>query len=335
MILGEKKEELTSENVLKHISPYDIFRYYLGNFEIGEVFCNPMRKEKNPSMQVNMTHDGLLFLDYGDSFYRGNCFHLVQKYYRCDYNKALEHIDNDFNLGIRNSKIEKSNIITWNAPKELKVTKLPPVIHIKTKKFNKDELKWWNLYYQDISDLKRENIHAPKEIWINGKRQTIKASDLIFCYFYPKIGRWKIYTPTAEDKKLRWFSNVPFNYCDGLENINGCRIGYLEKSKKDSMVLQKALSTTCVANIQAENEYSISTEALEHFDKNCEIKVAVMDSDEVGKRVSRFLTSQHGYVHCNVPDKYLKSNANDFAALAHKYGLEKVTDHFRSKNLLP
>jgi hypothetical protein len=333
MELGEKKTELTAESVLERTTTFSIYRHFLGDFKVGEPFCNPIRKEKHPSFQVNLTSEGLLHLDYSVSTFRGNCFQLVQQIYGCNYNTALEIIDRDLNLGIRNKVTNKSPII-FHQPKDLIITKLPPKIHIKTRKFNKTELKWWNMYYQDLSDLKRENIYAPKEIWINDRRAAIKESDLKFCYFYPEIGRWKIYTPTATDKKLKWFSNVPFNYCTGLKDIKGCKFGFLQKSKKDNMVTKKALSISCVADIQAENEQSLSIETIEHFNNNCEFPVSCMDPDPVGKRVSWYLTNNYGWKHCNVPDKYMKSGCTDFADMALRYGIDKVTEHFKSKGFL-
>ena len=38
------KTFINEENLLKFVSDYDIFKYYIGNFKIGQAFNSPDRK---------------------------------------------------------------------------------------------------------------------------------------------------------------------------------------------------------------------------------------------------------------------------------------------------
>jgi hypothetical protein len=99
------------------------------------------------------------------------------------------------------------------------------------------------------------------------------------------------------------------------------------------MVLKTALQTDCIAAIQAENKYAITGELLESF-KTCKKSVVVMDNDTIGKNISKWLTDNHGFIHCNLPDEYLLEGLTDFSDLTWKYGIDKVVEHFKKKKIL-
>ena len=45
MITGVKRLDLDEriDRIFRTVTDYDIYRLYLGPFEIGELFCNPLR----------------------------------------------------------------------------------------------------------------------------------------------------------------------------------------------------------------------------------------------------------------------------------------------------
>ena len=90
--------------------------------------------------------------------------------------------------------------------------------------------------------------------------------ELIFCYYYPEIQNWKIYRPLA-DKKKKWFTNVPFDYIEGMNRLNNCDIAFISKSKKDYMVLKKALGLSCIIISQAEDLSCFNEQTIEILKK--------------------------------------------------------------------
>lgn len=342
MIKGKKKGQLTKEKILERISGYDIYRFYHGNFKVNQVSVNRHRGEVNPSLIIgNKISDQLTHKDFGDYSWRGDAFHFVEQVHGCDFLTALKIIDRDFNLGLGGGKVvEGRKIVTWSQPEVL--TKRPPVFDIVTlPTLTNEGWKYWNRHYQGEEDIRRENIFMPKEIWRNKKKMYL-GTLLTFCYWYPEVG-WKIYRPFAEKRikntpihKWKWDTNLPFDYVENLGNVeNGCKIALLGKSKKDRMVIMKALETQCIANIQAEDPSCISQITLEVF-KNVENRYAVMDNDKKGVEVSWWLTNQHGFKHCNVPYEMLDKTGNkitDFAHMAESNGLQSVRDHFKNKGI--
>lgn len=343
MVKGKQKVLLNREEILKRITTYDIYRFYHGNFKINEVTVNRHRGEKNPSLIIgNKLTSELTHKDFGDYRWRGDAFHFVEQLHNCDYYTALSIIDRDFNLGILSQPIKGRKIVTWNQPVE-SIIKPPPFFQIVTlSKMTKEGLDYWGKYYQGEEDIKRENIYIPKEIWRN-RRKMYLGNLLTFCYYYPDINKWKIYRPFAPIKEKdtpmhlwKWDTNLSFDYVENLGNMENCvENGFLTKSKKDRMVLMKALDTQCIASIQAEDPACVSPKCIEVFSK-IDKKYAVMDNDKKGKECSWFLTKEHGFKHVNVPDKYLTGTpkCTDFPDLAYNYDLETVTNHFKQKKII-
>jgi hypothetical protein len=339
----KKRNENVKEKILNKIGEYDIYRFYFGEFRINRRVNNHLRGEKTPSFIIGNKYNNLNHFDFGEKYWRGDCFDLVQQINYCDFNTSLKIIDKDFGLGLFDSKVEvkTKEVITWKKPVSVQNVK-PPLIQITTRKFNKKELDYWDQYYIGLDELKSENIYVPKSIYINGERKKFYEKELTFCYFSPEIQKWKIYCPESPEMvfikngqavKLnkKWYSNIPFNYVEHLEKIENCDTVFIAKSKKDLLVLRKALETNCIIITQAEDPSCFSEELIQQIKTNSKTQVTVFDVDKKGKESSMWLTENYGFKHCNVPDIYLDKGITDFADLAREEGLNKVTKHFKEK----
>jgi hypothetical protein len=345
MVKGKRKVSITVEDILKRVSTYDTYRFYQGPFKVNTVCVNKLRGEKDPSLIIgNKITNELTHKDFGDYSWRGNCFNFVQQANQnCDFLTALRIIDRDFGLGIMEGNVvtTKPTVIDWKEP-EIEL-KRPPLFHIVYySKMSQRGLDYWAKLGQGEEDLKREHIYQPKEIWRNRKR--IPLGDLLtFVYFYEEIDSWKIYRPFAPKKtdkasinQWKWDSNVPFDYIDNIKGIKGdCPLAILAKSKKDRMVLMKALGTDCIADVQAEDPACLSIETLDTI-KKVSRRYIVSDNDKKGKEFSWWLTKEHQFKHVNVPDKYFSSEpkCTDFADLCYHYGIDVVIEHFKNKKII-
>lgn len=332
---GRKIEFLTPESILKRVSEYDIYRYYIGrDFPINKPFKSvlPGRKDDTPSLIVGNKSGFLYHFDFGDSRYRGNCFNFVQQMTGAlTHYDALIRIDKDLKLGILDKDIHgnyKEIIASYKKPESIEKTKPPTIIQVRSKKFDLTELKYWESYYQSEEDLKRENIYSVKELYVNKQRFSISPTEMVFGYLYDD--KWKIYRPFTKNKKMKWLTNVPIYTMDGLENIKSCKKAIITKSKKDKMVLQKIFP--CVCSVQAENIAAINEENLTYLKKNSKEQYVNFDSDPPGKKNSWEYTAAFDMKHINVPDEYLP--IKDFADLAKEKGLDTVKDYFIQKGLI-
>lgn len=332
MIKGKRKIELSAEEILKRISFYDIFRKYFGEFKINETCLNHLRGEKNtPSFVIGNRYGELLAHDFGDSSYSGNAFQFVQRIHQCSYDEALRIIDRDFNLGIASGELgtEYKKITSqYKQPEE--AGKRYSLIQVVTRKFTPLELEYWAQYYQTIEDLRANNVYSIKEVFLNRKKYSMPDDELRFGYLY-EGSYWKLYFPYREKRK-KWLSNVPLTTLDSKEQIKGCDVAFITKSKKDRMVLSKIYP--CVTATQNESVSCFSSENVEYIKSNSKRQILMYDSDDPGVSASQQITKLFDFDYCNVPRKYLAEGINDFADLAKKYGLNIITQILKDKNIL-
>lgn len=332
MIKGVKKTKLCPESILELISEYDIFRYYMSNknWKLNQVTYSPFRNENHPSFLIGNKHNTLHFIDFADTNLRGDCFIFVQRLYNINFHNALKLIDKDFGLGLSNSQVKdyKKFVSEYKQPEE--APKRYSLIQVVTRKFTNEELVYWNQYHQDIQDLRDNNIYSIKKVYLNKQMFPIKETDLRFGYFYD--GHWKIYRPFG-DKMNKWMpNNVPITVMDGKENIINCDVAFINKSKKDYMVMKKIFPSSCA--VQNEGIACFSTDNIEYLKSNSKRQILSFDSDVTGVKNSQQITKIFDFDYCNVPKMYLKEGIKDWADFGKEYGLKAIERHLKQKGLL-
>lgn len=332
MIGGRKKQELTPENILSKISEYDIFKFYMpSDFTLNKPTYSPFRKENNPSFVIGNKRGFISFIDFADTEKRGNCFDFVKMLHNLSsFDDALKLIDKDFGLGILSVNTGEYKRITASY-KQPTLERRNSLIQVKTRKFTQEELAYWNQYHQDIQDLRDNNIYSIASLYYNRSKFPLKDTELRFGYLYE--GKyWKIYRPFA-DKKNKWMpNNVPITCMDGKENIINCKVAFINKSKKDYMVMKKVFPCSCA--VQNEGIGCFSPENVEFLKANSDFQILSFDSDVTGVANSQQITKIFEFGYCNVPKKYLSEGIKDWADLAKVHGLETIEKQLRIKQLL-
>lgn len=334
MIKGTMKVELNIDTVLSRITPYDIFKYYMptNNWTVNHVTNSPFRKDQNPSFMIGNRSGRLGFIDFGDGELKGDCFTFVRKMFSLDsLDITLKMIDYDFNLGITKGELtEISKLSNTCVVQPEAAGKRYSLIQVSTRAFTQEELAYWNLFYQDITDLKKEHIYSIDRLYLNRKLFSLKPTELRFGYYYN--GHWKIYRPHAP-RRQKWVpNNVPIDVMDGKKNIVGVKNAFINKSKKDYMVIKKVYPYTCA--VQYEGEAAFTKENVAFLKSNSEIQTLSFDSDVAGVKNSQQITKKYGFDYCNVPRQYLAQHINDWAGLAEKYNLELVKQCLTDKGII-
>lgn len=334
MIKGEIKVVLSTKSVLNKISEYDIFRYYMPDktWKVNEVTLSPFRNERNPSFIIGNKKGTLSFIDFADTSKKGDCFTFVKMLYNLPaIADALRMIDKDFGLGLSNGTSTgayKEIVKEYKQPEDL--GKRYSLIQAITRKFTSEELAYWNQYHQSLDDLRAENVYSIKKLYLNKQLFPLKDTELRFGYLYD--GHWKIYRPFA-DKKSKWVpNNVPITTMDGLQNIVDCDVAFINKSKKDYMVMKKVFPCSCA--VQNEGLGCFSDGNVEYLKANSNRQILSFDSDEIGVQNSQQITQLFDFEYANVPRKYLSEGIKDWADLAKEHGLEAVEQYLKEKQLL-
>jgi len=333
MITGKKKTTLTPETILQRITEYDIFRWYMPDksWKLNAVTYSPFRNENNPSFLIGNRYGKLSFVDFADGTKKGDCFTFVKLLYNLHtIDDVLKLIDRDFGLGISGMPTGEYKKITaeYQQPEEL--GKRYSHIQVVTRPFTQEELAYWNLYYQDIQDLRDNNIYSIKKLYFNKQLFFLKDTELRFGYFYD--GHWKIYRPFA-DRKNKWVpNNVPITMMDGLDDVKNCPVAFINKSKKDYMVMKKIFPCCCA--VQNEGIGAFSPENVEYLKANSDRQILSFDSDVAGVTNSQQITKLFDFDYLNVPKKFLSEGIKDWADLAKDYGLQVIEDYLTEKQLL-
>jgi DNA primase len=334
MIQGDIKVRLTPEAVLSKISEYDIFRFYMPakDWKLNQVTYSPFRNENNPSFLIGTRKGYISFIDFADTNKRGDCFTFVKMLFNLSSMDAvLRMIDRDFGLGfLPGTSTEKYKEIQKEYKQPEDLGKRYSLIQVITRKFTNEELAYWNQYYQSLDDLRANNVYSIKQLFLNRKKFPLKETELRFGYFYD--GHWKIYRPFG-DKKSKWVpNNVPITTMDGKEDIVNCSVAFINKSKKDYMVMKKVFPCCCA--VQNEGVACFSDENVEYLKANSDRQILSFDADDVGVKNSQMITKLFDFEYANVPRKYLTEGIKDWADLAKEHGLRAITSYLNSKQLL-
>jgi DNA primase len=326
---------IKTDSILEKVSEYDIFRYYMPHSEWKPniVTFSPFRNEKNPSFMIGNKHGRLTFIDFGDTSRRGSCFDFVMMIHNItDYQEALKLIDRDLGLGLSrgtNTNVYKHIVKEYKQP--IKTAKTYSHIQVITKKFTNEELAYWAQYHQDIEDLKANNVYSISKVYLNKQLFPAPIGELRFGYLYGD--KWKIYRPHAKDKRSKWVpNNVPITAMDGKDDIKQCDVAFINKSKKDYMVMKKIFPCSCA--VQNEGLGCFSPENVEYIKSNSASQILSFDSDITGVENSQQITQMFDFDYCNVPKKYLAEGIKDWADLAKTHGMKAIEDYLKEKELL-
>lgn len=223
------ESQLTTENIFKYVSDYEIFRYYCGNFDIGKRFHSPLRKDRNPSFAISKWGDFFYWKDFSTG-QSGNCFTLVMNKFGSDFRGALQRINIDFNLGLESSEIKLIERTPY-VP-EIK-NKVQTDIRICSREWRIKDLEYWNSFGIEIDTLELYKVKSISHFYINGHFYST-GTQLAFSYEFPD--GYKLYFPEKEDG--RWFTNS--RYIQGLRQLNKERDTLIiTKSLKDVMALHE------------------------------------------------------------------------------------------------
>lgn len=334
MIQGDIKVRLTPQAILQKISEYDIFRFYMPDksWKINQATLSPFRQENNPSFVIGNKRGFLSFIDFADTSKRGDCFTFIKMLFNLStMDDVLTMVDRDFGLGfLPGTSTNKYKVIQKEYKQPEDLGKRYSLIQVVTRKFTQEELDYWNQYYQSIDDLRANNVYSIKKLYLNRKLFPLKETDLRFGYLYD--GHWKIYRPFG-DKKSKWVpNNVPITTMDGKEDIANCSVAFINKSKKDYMVMKKVFPCCCA--VQNEGVACFSDGNVEYLKANSDRQILSFDADDVGVKNSQMITKLFDFEYANVPRKYLSEGIKDWADLAKEHGIQAIEDYLKKKELL-
>lgn len=315
----ERKERLTSSNILKYITSWDIIKSYVPEATLSKSFFSPYRAESKPSTSIKMGNNGLLIKDFGSVFPATNCFGLVCNKFNLPYNLALEKVRRDFNLtqiesvggALEKSLVQRNG--NYNVPLSIKKT-----ILVKYKNWEEaDKIYWYNNYNINKSTLKLFGVSPITNFWINGDLYYTDKNCYVYYYFKADDGRHlvKIYQPY--NKYFKWISNsgnLQIIQGEGMLPQNG-ELLIVTKSLKDIMVLYE-LGFTAISP-PTESAF-LNNKYFEKQKLRFKKIVILYDNDVPGLEAASKFSEQFNTPYIYIPTFYF-----------HEYSIKDVSDFIK------
>lgn len=307
--------KLTKEYILERISQEDIMFKYLQipvNEEtmFGNSFCNPFRKDEDPTCNYYYTAGKLRIRDFGgdlqDRLYNMDVFDVVGHIHRIKSNdkqgfKIIQNIiAKDFNIHkYKNNQEEIQLLDTFLINQKQRTRKLRR-IKIVPRAWNRgDEQYWYNKYGIGSNTLQQHKVYAVEAVYMEDYHGDL---NMLYEYDYrnpayayyggieQEIHLWKVYFPLNTNPK---FTKILANkqFTQGFDTFLPTRIGVITKSYKDVMVLKQF----GVQAVTLSTETSILTADEIFFLKmNCDIVISLLDYDKQGIKMANKLKKIYG-----------------------------------------
>jgi len=319
----EIKEDLTTNNILKRTTEFEIFKFYCKNFKaIGQKFSAETRSDSIPSCVISEYNKKLWFKDFGTTDKAVDCFNYVMRKFNMTFLQALGIINLDLNLGLKqyvehNIDLRYIGLGSSNkhTPKDyLSENQKIKFFYPQLRSWLSFDLNYWkHRYYIDINRAEKFGIKPVTSLTI--KSDTIRTFNLDFpSYSYlvdwdKEINYYKIYSPFS--KTMKWLTNckqdqyLGFNYLPWV----GDKV-VITKSLKDIVVL--SLFDLPAISPQSESQI-ISYEKYINLKKRFNKLYVLYDNDKAGRK-GAVLTNElySDIIPVFIPEESGKKDISDF-----------------------
>jgi len=287
LTIPKYKANIKPEDILKYISDYDIFKYYLPGLELGKAIHSPLRTDTNPSFSVffSKKYNKLFFKDLATGE-RGDCFVFVSRLYTLKYPETLREIIIDFELhkefGIKQYRKSKNKPKIHTKEEIDKKVKEATKLRIKRRDWKEHDIIFWKTFGISSKTLKKYRVFPIQYIFIND--EIIVAEKYAYVYIENKDNevKFKIYQPFS--KNMKWINNMLEGTISGWEQLpNTDKLLIIASSLKDSMCLNELGYN--VLNPQTEN-YIFKKHIIEKLKQRFNKIIVFYDEDKAGKKAA-------------------------------------------------
>lgn len=320
-------EDVSKENILKYITPYDIFCFYIPWFAPHRTIKTPFTNEKHGSFYATVFNKGhIWFRDYGRNI-KGDCFTLVQELFSCNFLEALHRINSDMGLGLGDSAFDvvgienKRSLVHKNnqpAPRQ------SADINLKFRDWIVDDLEFWASYGIDKITLDFYQIRPIRAYWI----RDMKFLTDKLAYAWPSDGKWKVYQPHNNEHK--WYGDIQRPQGEDYIPKYG-EVLLLQSSMKDIAACKARYNLPGIASIS--ETIPFDTIDLMSYEKRFNRICVLYDNDTTGIESSTSICVERGYENIILP-KTSNLKAKDPSDFVY-YRLEHILDDvFKSYGLI-
>lgn len=312
-----KNEFLNTDLLLKHLDQYNVYAYYLGNFDLHTIISSPFRKDNHASFGIFYRDGNLIFNDF--KLGGGNCIAFVSKMEFCSYQQAMGILNKRYNLNFLETF--KNNINNYSKQPLVdykKIIKEKPeywidVLYRPWQSFDKD---YWIRYEISLNTLQFYDVNPISRFWIN--KYPYYVSKHTYSYYYDNRV-YKIYQPFKTVETGKFHSNIKNkdHYQGDNQLPDNGKILFITSSLKDVMVLYEAGYWA----IAPHTEHQILTDELyKKYNRNWNNIIILYDNDEAGLLHAKKMVDKYNLPSLVLPD----SNTKDPSDFVENYSLNEL-----------
>jgi hypothetical protein len=324
-MLNLNKKLVTKNELLKHVSPLDIFNFYSGQeLKLKKVILSPLREEKNPSFALFASGGEIFFKDF--VLGGGDCIKFVKLMFGLNFMDALSKVVIDFDLKDHFLYKEMYRTVNNNFKKvdQKKVISKQDetVLKIKRRSWRKHDIKFWSNFGITFNTLKQYRVLPVEYIFLNNN--IIKADKHAYAFVEEKddIKTYKIYQPF--NSKIKWLTTHDNSIWQGWQQLPKSSYNLIvTKSLKDIMAITSVtgISSTGLQNEGVKPKDQIVKELKDRFENIFLLYDNDFDSKtNWGRQFGEKISKITGIPQIEIPSKY---KCKDFSDLIRKEGIEK------------
>lgn len=344
--------------ILENLVQEEIIAVFLGVSESDIAYClahksnkikNPLREDKRASLGMMWVTDSLTNLpkirmwDFGEPFYRGDCFDLVGWVSTLSPNNKKHFVlicKAIISYGNREVLRKTPGIV-----RNIVIAKHKTAIEVQVRNFNNYDTSVWAKWGITIPQLITEFCYPVQYAWINSDVPNYTYTTRDPCYAY-YIGRditygnvlYQLYFPLRKKTsyKSKFITNSSYSLLD-ISPFNKRLVLILVKSKKDKLTILAILAkfkeeiaslldgiTIELRSISSENP-SITREQNKILQNHYSYIFIYTDFDRAGRQTSYFYKKEFGYYPLYITNGYMDTinhKAKDISDYRSAFGEE-------------
>lgn len=318
MKIGSALIELSKDNVLSVIDPYQIYDHYLGSdLKYGKSFSSPFREDKNPSFIIKRESGYYRDFSTGES---GDCFSFVKRLYGVDFYGALKQIVHD--LGIADKFIITDK--TFKTPKKLKVENISHRgysdsnfnLKVKTRAFTKEDIEYWDSQGVSEKYLRLGQIYPISHYFVNGSQRLAEKFAYVFVELKDDVETYKVYQPFS--KYMKWINGNDYSVWELWRLLpNTYENLIITSSRKDALGIIENLKIPATS-FQAESinpKTHVVDDILARFQRVYLLyDNDYLNPDNPGQTLAQKRINEFGFINIVIPEKYKSKDFSDLVA---------------------
>lgn len=295
---------ITEDDVLGHISQEGILSKYFGVTEIPACICNPIRKDRHPSLYFYRCRNNRIYVKDFATGEWGSLFGFMSRMWNITITQVFSKLMNDEYCDTKPERREKQ------IPSHVE-------LQCKTRDWKVYDIAYWESYGITRQWLEYADIHpiSHKIMTKNGKRYIFGADKYAYAFIEHKEGKttMKIYQPFNK-RGFKWQNSHDGSVISLWTKIPKFgKVVCICSSVKDALCLWCNCGIPSVA-MQGEG-YQISNTALKVLKKRFKRVCVLFDIDKPGLELSEKFCERTGFERIIMPNV---NNAKDISDLYHE-----------------